>query len=143
MYAYKDRLGKKIWAVVLMPVSFLIALLFTIQPSLVAGILGEENGFFVLAILFPIISYFLLHFIPAYAFGASFWITRTLVTQVKKQNATLVAGAGLFLYLITMNQTVTTFSTFVHYYVPFWIIGISLAGLFSNMINNTDVKEMT
>jgi hypothetical protein len=141
MYAYKDRLGKKIWSVILMPLSFLIAFLFTIQPSFVAGILGEENRVFVLVILFPIMSYFLLRFIPSYAFGASFWITRTLVTNVRRQNATIVAGTGLFLYLITMNQTVASSPSFVHYYVPFGIIGLSMVGLFAYLINSIDIRN--
>jgi len=141
MYNYKHDLGKKIWVLILMPLSFLLVQLITFHPSLLIGILGVENEFFVLVILSPIIFYFLLRFIPAYAFAASFWITRKLVTNADKQDAILVSGVGLFLYLITMNQTITTLSGFVHYYVPFGIIAISLVGLFTYMINLVDVKN--
>jgi hypothetical protein len=141
MYAHKDRLSKRIWSVILIPLSFFIALLFTIQPSFMIKIPGEENRFFVLVIIFPIISYFLLRFIPACAFGASFWITRTLVTDVRRQNATMVAGVGLFLYLITMNQTVETFPIFAQNYVPFGIIGLSMVGLFAYLISTFDVRN--
>jgi len=141
MYTYKHRLGEKIWSVILMPFSFLIAILFIIQPSFVAGMLGEENRSFVIVILFPIMSYFLLRFIPSYAFGASFWITRTLVSNAKEQNATIVGGAGLFLYLITMNQTVTTFPSFVQDFIPFGIIALSMVGLFACLINTIDIEN--
>src|ERR671925_1589696 len=108
-----------------MPLSFLLAQLNTIHPSLLIGIPGVENRFFVLVTLSPIIFYFLLRLIPAYAFSASFWIIRKLVTNADKHDAVLVSGVGLFLYSITMNQTITTLSGFVQYYVPFGIIAIS------------------
>lgn len=143
MNNYKHDLGKKIWVLMLMPLSFLLAQLIAFHPSLLIGILGVENRFFALAILYPIIFYFLLRFIPAYAFGASFWITRKLVTNANKQDAVFVSGVGLFLYLITMNQTITTSSSFVQYFVPFGIIGVSLVGLFVYMINVIDIGDDT
>jgi hypothetical protein len=82
-----------------------------------------------------------LRLIPAYAFSASFWIIRKLVTNADKHDAVLVSGVGLFLYLITMNQTITTLSGFVQYYVPFGIIAISMVGLFTYMINLVGVKN--
>ena len=124
-----------------MPLSFLLAQLNTIHPSLLIGIPGVENRFFVLVTLSPIIFYFLLRLIPAYAFSASFWIIRKLVTNADKHDAVLVSGVGLFLYLITMNQTITTLSGFVQYYVPFGIIAISMVGLFTYMINLVGVKN--
>lgn len=140
MYSYKDRLGKKIWTVILLPITLVLVPLFPFYFPPLAALLHFKGGIFMFA-LYPIIFYFLLRFIPAYAFGASFWILKKLVTEAKKQNAILVSGVGLFLYLTTVNQHVITFSSFVQYYIPIGIISLSLVGLFAYMINIVDVRN--
>jgi hypothetical protein len=135
MYTYKAQLGKKIWTIVLLPITLILSPLLTFNHSIFEVLLEVGGGFFVLTVIFPIISYFSLRFIPSYAFGAGIWTPRKFVTDIKKQNAIMVAGAGLFLYLITMNQTVTTSIHFVQSYVPFGIVGISMIGLFAYMIS--------
>jgi hypothetical protein len=140
MNSYRAQLGKDIWKVILLPITFLLLPIFTIYPSALISIL-HLGGFFVLTIVFPILIYFSLRFIPAYSFGASFWILKKLVTDIEEQNATMVVGAGLFLYLITMNQTITSVSNFVQYYVPFGIVSLSMISLFAYMINIVDVRN--
>ena len=137
IYSYRSALGKRFWIFVTLPITSIIYLILPIySPFLISLLLSNV----VLgSLVFSILFYFTPRFIVAYAFGASFWILRKIITDSHKGNFVMIAGIGLFFYLLSVNQSPilpTVGDVFPASPVaPYGIITLSIVGLFAYMIN--------
>lgn len=132
LYSNKSNLGKKFWILIFMPITLPIYEIFLLLGIHIIHLFG---------IFIFIQLYFVLHlvsrFIPAYAFGASFCTVNKAVILIGKQEFSVIAGIGLFLYLLSINQysllSVGTFHPLSG--IPYGSVTLSLVGLFAYMIS--------
>ena len=124
------------WYIQYYPVSFIaIPLLDTLGISIV-------NIVDIVDYLFPTL-YLVSTIIPAFVFGASFWLHRKAITDTQNQIFFTIGGIGMFFYFLTISPFVfPQFGTFGFLSkIPYGIVLLSLAGLFAYMISMSRVDK--
>lgn len=140
MFNYRNRntLGKKSWILMLLPVTFLLyyPISFIAIPLLDTLGISIVNIVDIVDYLFPIL-YLVSTIIPAFVFGASFWLHRKGITDTRNQIFLTIGGIGLFFYFLTISPSVfPQFGTFGFLSkIPYGIVLLSLAGLFAYMLS--------
>lgn len=147
MFNYRNRsdIGKKFWILTLLPVTFLLYY----PISFIAIPLLNNLGVTIVSIvhivnyLFPTL-YLVSTIIPAFAFGASFWIQRKNITDIKNRIFYVAGGIGLFLYFLSINPFVFPQSGTFGFLskMPYGIVLLSLAGLFAYMICTSRIDKL-
>jgi hypothetical protein len=137
-YRNRNTLDKKSWILMLLPMTFLLYYPISFITIPLLNTLGVSITHIVdmVVYLFPIL-YLVSTIIPAFSFGASFWIQINSITDTKNQIFSAIGGIGLFFYFLTISPFVfPEFRTFgFSSGIPYGIILLSLAGLFAYMIN--------
>jgi hypothetical protein len=90
------------------------------------------------------VSYLVAKFLAAYTFGTSIWTIRKTITDNTKRDLALIAGIGLFFYVLSINQSI--YLPFEGFHplsgVPYGIVTLSLAGLFAYMMSIIDMNDL-
>lgn len=139
LYRSKTLPGKRFWIISSMPVVLLIGLIFPFIGLSLFDSLGIMTLFYIL-----LASYLIGKFLTAYAFGTSIWSIRTSIDDTNKRDLVLIAGIGLFYYVLSINQTIYLPLEGFHPLsgVPYGIVTLSLAGLFAYMMSITRVDNI-
>lgn len=139
LYRNKTLLGKRFWTIASMPVILLIHYIF---PFLGLS-LFDLVGIITLSYIF-IVLYLVGKFLTAYIFGTSIWTIRKTITDNTKRDLVLIAGIGLFFYVLSINQTISLPLEGFHPLsgVPYGIVTLSLAGLFAYMVSSIRIDEV-
>lgn len=132
-----DTLGKKYWVFAILPLVIIFPFFsrFLYFFSIDAGM-----------ILVVTILNTLARFIPAFSFAANFWILRKIDITNTKKIPFMVTGFGVFLYLLSLNQSPYIYLGDVIFppsqILPYGIVTISLVGLFAYMINILPINHL-
>jgi len=139
LYRSKTLVGTKFWIIVSIPVILLSQFIFPRVALSLIDLVGIDMLIFIILSL-----YFGAKLVTAFAFGTCVWTSRKIIPDISKKDLVIIAGMGLFLYILSINQTI--YLPFEGFHplsgVPFGAVTLSLVGLFAYMISINPIGHL-